>query len=618
MSQFINELGKYAVKHGTVANVLPSLILAQGILESAHGESKLAQEANNLFGIKKGTGWSGEVYSIETGEYDENNNYYTVVAEFRKYPSYEGAVIDLIDKYINGLSWENHNRYQQVVGEKSFVSAAIHVKNAGYATDPKYVDKLVKVYNAYGLNSFDKELLERNDAQMSKKFKVVIDAGHAGFGKTPGKRTPAGEYEWTFNNMVAIAVENELKNYPNIEVMRVDDRTGKTDVPLATRAARANNWGADIYISIHHNANTGKWGTWSGVETYVMLNSSATSKAMALAKAVHPKVVNAMGIKNRGIKSADFAVLRLTKMPAILTEGGYMDSTIDILKMRNPLVMKNQGIGIATGAAEFLGVKKGTGSPVTPTIKDPMEKGYLTEGDAGASVKKLQTDLNTLSEVLKISKITADGIFGPATLAALKRFQAHFKLVVDGFYGPTSQAKMKEQLNKISQGATEMFRVRKSWTDAAGQIGAFTILEKAIELAKVSKGYQVYDESGKQVYPEIAPPPANLFRIRLSWSNVSSQIGAYSDLNAAKELADKNPTYKVFNEDGKVVYDPKVALEEKKKQEAAAEIAKARAQYEADFAEAVKLGITDGENRKEPATREQTAVMIVRALKLKK
>lgn len=58
---FIKKLAPFAVKHGRASGVLPLLIIAQGILESAAGTSDLAINANNLFGIKKGSGWSGEV-----------------------------------------------------------------------------------------------------------------------------------------------------------------------------------------------------------------------------------------------------------------------------------------------------------------------------------------------------------------------------------------------------------------------------------------------------------------------------------------------------------------------------------------------------------------------------
>lgn len=188
------------------------------------------------------------------------------------------------------------------------------------------------------------------------KFKVAIDAGHGGNGSTPGKRTPDGEYEWNFNDKVVRAVIEELNNYEDVEIKRVDDASGKTDVPLKTRTHEANAWGADIYISVHHNANTGKWGNHTGTETFTYIGSDPKSEK--LASIVHPLLVQAMGLRDRGLKKANFHVLRETKMPAILVECGYMDSLIDIKKLRDDKVLKLAGQKIAEGIAIYAGLKK--------------------------------------------------------------------------------------------------------------------------------------------------------------------------------------------------------------------------------------------------------------------
>lgn len=185
--------------------------------------------------------------------------------------------------------------------------------------------------------------------------KIAIGAGHGGNNSTAGKRTPDGEYEWNFNDAVVRAVIAKLGEYDGVEILRVDDASGKTDVPLQTRTSRLNAWKADAYVSVHHNANSGKWGAWTGVETYVYTNASAQSHA--LAKAVHPRLVGAMGLRDRGIKTANFHDLRESNCPAILTEGGYMDSTLDIVKMRDSAVLRNAGESIALGLVEHFGLK---------------------------------------------------------------------------------------------------------------------------------------------------------------------------------------------------------------------------------------------------------------------
>lgn len=186
-------------------------------------------------------------------------------------------------------------------------------------------------------------------------IKVGYDAGHGL--NTPGKRTPDGEREWTFNDVVARTFAQELSLYDGILLKRFDDPTGKTDVSLNARTNGANSWGADYYFSFHHNAHRSEWGTHTGVETFVYLgNKSKTSGK--LAAAIHPALVKAYGLRGRGIKEGNLHIVRETKMPAILIEGGFMDSTIDIKKLRDKKVLENAGKMIAQAFASFAGLKK--------------------------------------------------------------------------------------------------------------------------------------------------------------------------------------------------------------------------------------------------------------------
>lgn len=205
-------------------------------------------------------------------------------------------------------------------------------------------------------------------------LRVAGCAGHAGFGVTAGKRTPAGEYEWDFNNKVILAFEEALKQYEDVVFLRTDDRTGRKDISLDDRVDKANRWGADLYISFHHNAYLARWGTWTGTETYTNLGS--WPDAERLAGYVHSRLVEAYGLKDRGLKKANFQILRETKMPSILVEGGYMDSTIDIKKLRDDKVLSAAGYAAAAGVAKYAGLKqKATAKPPTkPVVQKPAVK----------------------------------------------------------------------------------------------------------------------------------------------------------------------------------------------------------------------------------------------------
>lgn len=190
---------------------------------------------------------------------------------------------------------------------------------------------------------------------LRKLKKVAWSAGHGI--NTAGKRSPIGEREWSFNNTVVIAGMAFLANYDGVQQLRVDDPSGKTDIPLVNRTNQANAWKADIYVSSHHNAIGNEWGNHSGVETFVMEPASNNPLSLKLANHIHPKVVNAMQIRDRGVKSADFHELRETKMPAVLVEGGFMDSRTDSIKMRDAKILIAQGEAIAKGIADYFELK---------------------------------------------------------------------------------------------------------------------------------------------------------------------------------------------------------------------------------------------------------------------
>lgn len=144
MNSFIETVKPYSLRYGTEGEILPVLILSQAIHESASGSSELAQRANNLFGIKASSSWTGDVYTIQTDEWSKEKGWYTVTAGFRKYPSIEDSVRDLVELY-------QRPRYAAVKGETDIVKATDAVHSAGYATDPTYPEKLRGIIAAYDL-----------------------------------------------------------------------------------------------------------------------------------------------------------------------------------------------------------------------------------------------------------------------------------------------------------------------------------------------------------------------------------------------------------------------------------------------------------------------------------
>lgn len=182
--------------------------------------------------------------------------------------------------------------------------------------------------------------------------KIVIDAGNGA--TTPGKRSPEDESEWVYNDKVVRATISKLQTFKDVEILRVDDPTGKVEIPLKARNDRANEWKADVYVSIHHNALTKNWGEHTGIETYMMDYQEAAKKSRDIAAAVQPRIVKAMGIRDGGMKRAYFHVLRETALPAILTEGGFIDSLVNIIKLRDEYFLQAEGEAIAKGLAAYI------------------------------------------------------------------------------------------------------------------------------------------------------------------------------------------------------------------------------------------------------------------------
>jgi len=160
-------------------------------------------------------------------------------------------------------------------------------------------------------------------------IKIAIDAGH-GY-KTAGKRCLKSldsnqTREWALNDRIADKLEELLRIY-DCDVQRTDDVTGNKDVALATRVKTANNFGADIFISLHHNAGI-KGGKGGGTVVYYY---KATDKTEA--QKLYNAIVAQTGLYgNRANKTpyGNFYVIRNTKMTALLLENGFMDSATDV------------------------------------------------------------------------------------------------------------------------------------------------------------------------------------------------------------------------------------------------------------------------------------------------
>ena len=139
---YIKKYAPSATKNMRFFKIPASITLAQGILESGYGEGTLAKNANNHFGIKCHNDWKGKTITHDDDEKDEC---------FRSYKNPLRSYRD------HSLFLVNRDRYSTLFNLKSkdYKGWALGLKAAGYATDPKYADKLISLIERFNLTRFD-------------------------------------------------------------------------------------------------------------------------------------------------------------------------------------------------------------------------------------------------------------------------------------------------------------------------------------------------------------------------------------------------------------------------------------------------------------------------------
>lgn len=292
--------------------------------------------------------------------------------------------------------------------------------------------------------------------------RIAIDSGHGLY--TSGKEVPSymgyGKIkEWELNDKITRKIIELLKDYEDVEILRLDDPTGRRNVPLKERTDKANAWGADLLISNHHNAGIGgKAG--GGLVVYRYPNSNKFTKEMQ--KSLYDCLIAETGLKgNRAtpLAEANFHMLRESKMAAVLIEHGFMDSPSD--------------------------------------MKVIMKPDFATKSARGV--------VNWLEKHFKLKK--------KAT--------------------PIDQPKVTAP--------TGLYRVRKSWENAKSQIGAYAILNNAKKVADQNKGYKVFDENGKVVYP-VEPKKTetkNSFLVKVTANALNIRSGPGTNYKKVGVIKDK-------------------------------------------------------------------------------
>lgn len=225
---------------------------------------------------------------------------------------------------------------------------------------------------------------------MATKRKIALTAGHYKY--TAGKRIPKKfdkneTREWVLNDRICDKIEKKLKAFEGYELLRTDDTTGEKAISVEDRAAAANKFGAEVYISVHHNAGI-DGGTGGGIVAYTYLKVDPETEAWQ--KELYDALIRHTGLKgNRAqpLAKADLAECRLTSMPAVLLECGFMDSATD-----SKIILTEE---YAEKCAEAI---------VEVLVKRLSLKKKPTEITRNLTAEQFLTELNSLGYDIKITK----------------------------------------------------------------------------------------------------------------------------------------------------------------------------------------------------------------------
>lgn len=181
---------------------------------------------------------------------------------------------------------------------------------------------------------------------------VVIDPGHGGTDFGTQSLSNPKYHEKSLNLVTAGFVNSYLQQMGYQTIM-----TRSTDIfiPLLTRASLANERYSTLFVSVHYNSAPSPEA--HGIEIFYYQaddNKERTSQSQALAKTILAKVIDATKAKSRGVKTANFAVIRETTMPAVLIEGGFLTNPGEMENIKQPDYVKRLAWGIAQGIDQYM------------------------------------------------------------------------------------------------------------------------------------------------------------------------------------------------------------------------------------------------------------------------
>ncbi len=181
---YVGQFKDAAILEMERGGVPASIILAQGVLESGAGQSDLAQQANNHFGVKCGGSWNGKTYYKQDDDKDQDGN--IIESCFRKYKDVEESYFDH-GEFLRDPKKTNRYGFLFKLDRTDYKSWARGLQSAGYATNPVYADKLIDLIERYQLYNYDRP----GAGTLPPGAVPVPSTQPGGTGTTPPDRNPS-------------------------------------------------------------------------------------------------------------------------------------------------------------------------------------------------------------------------------------------------------------------------------------------------------------------------------------------------------------------------------------------------------------------------------------------
>jgi len=216
LNDFIDRYKEIAIAEMHRTGIPASIKLAQAILESDAGRSDLATNAKNFFGIKCGVGWEDGTYFKDDDDFDHRGR--LIPSCFREFESAEASFIAHSDFLMDP---RKEYRYGSLfnIDMHDYKSWAWGLKDAGYATNPRYANLLIKIIERHSLNSFDyyqPQKLLASSEEVAKQPKPMFTHSHIEH-KTMQRPAPTQKKPEALVAMEGIVTNNGLEMvYANV------------------------------------------------------------------------------------------------------------------------------------------------------------------------------------------------------------------------------------------------------------------------------------------------------------------------------------------------------------------------------------------------------------------